>query len=334
MNSTSTLREHEIRPADTAKEQKRRYEADVARMLARRTEFVDVTCPACEGRAGTLRFTKHDLRYQECSECGTVYISPRPSPDVLRDYYEHSLNYEYWNKVIFPASESVRKDRIFRPRVERLIALCSKHGVELGTLVEIGAGFGTFCELLAEKKIFRRVVAVEPTPELADTCRARGLEVVQNRIEDANLEAGADVIASFEVIEHLFDPRAFVATCARTLKPGGLFVLTCPNVRGFDVEILGSGSPAVDAEHLNYFHPASLARLLSTQGLEVLETSTPGRLDADIVRNRVLAGEARVEDRFLRRLLIDEWETLGAPFQDFLSAHGLSSNMWVVARRR
>jgi hypothetical protein len=39
-------------------------------------------------------------------------------------------------------------------------------------------------------------------------------------------------------------------------------------------------------------------------------------------------------DPFLRRVLIDEWDRLGWPFQQFLAANGLSSHMWVVARKR
>jgi 2-polyprenyl-3-methyl-5-hydroxy-6-metoxy-1,4-benzoquinol methylase len=333
MTQDAQLREHEIRPADTAAEQKRRYESDVARMLARRSEFVEVSCPACSGGERSLRFNKHDLDYQECL-CGTVYVSPRPTPDVLRDYYENSLNYEYWNKVIFPASESTRKERIFRPRVEQLLAQCAKHAIRCGTLVEVGPGFGTFCQLLNEQRVFERVIAVEPTPELAKTCRERGIEVLEARIEEADLSENVDVVVGFEVIEHLFEPSEFVATCARVLRPGGLLVLTCPNIRGFDIDVLGPGSPAVDAEHLNYFHPASLSHLVSLHGFEVLETRTPGKLDADIVRNRVLAGEAALADRFLKRILLDEWETLGGRFQDFLRDNGLSSNMWIVARRR
>jgi len=327
------LREHEIRPADTAAEQRRRYEADVARLLAKRAEFVDVACPACGAAARSLRFQKYSLRYEECAACGTVYVSPRPTPAVLKDYYEHSLNYAYWNEVIFPASEGVRRERIFRPRVDRVIDLCRRHAVAMGTLVEVGAGFGTFCEELRDRAAFSRVVAVEPTPELAATCRRRGLDVREARIEEAGLEGSVDVVASFEVIEHLFDPGEFVRTCAAALAPGGLLVLTCPNVRGFDIDVLGEASPAIDAEHLNYFHPRSLALLLGRHGFAVLETQTPGKLDLDIVRNRVLSGEFDLRDRFLRRVLLDDWERLGARFQAFLAESGLSSNMWVVARR-
>ena len=85
---------------------------------------------------------------------------------------------------------------------------------------------------------------------------------------------------------------------------------------------------------MNYFNPKSLAGLLVQSGLEILESFTPGKLDADLVRNKILAGEFDVTKQpFLRKVLIDEWESLGAPFQDFLVQQGMSSNMWVVARK-
>ena len=330
---TTSLREHDIRPQDTEAEQKRRYESDVRRLLARRAEFVEVSCPACGADARTPHFQKYTLDYQRCLACQTVYISPRPSPDILDDYYRHSENYAYWNAVIFPASETARRERIFKPRVARVIDICRAHSVATNLLVEVGAGFGTFCEEMMQAATFKRVVAVEPTPSLADTCRTRGVEVIQSTIEQARLEHGVDVVVSFEVIEHLFDPAAFVVRCRDVLRSRGLLVLTCPNIQGFDIDVLGPVSPAIDVEHLNYFHPASLSALLVSHGFEVLETSTPGRLDADIVRNRVQSGEFTLPEGFLRRVLIDDWERLGAKFQDFLIANCLSSNMWVVARK-
>ena len=169
---------------------------------------------------------------------------------------------------------------------------------------------------------------------LAESCRKRGgFEVLEERIEVVKVEGRIDVVACFEVIEHLFDPGVLVRRCAELLSPGGLLVITCPNLLGFDIQVLGTASPAVEPEHLNYFHPRSLSMLFERHGLKVLETATPGRLDADIVRNRVLDGSFMLTDPFLRRILLDEWDTLGGPFQGFLTDNGLSSNMWVAATK-
>jgi hypothetical protein len=97
---------------------------------------------------------------------------------------------------------------------------------------------------------------------------------------------------------------------------------------------LGTRSDSVDHEHLNYFSPPSLRQLLAACNFEVVEIDTPGRLDAQLVRKKALAGEIDLQaDAFLRRVLVDEWDRLGGAFQAFLSEHGLSSHMWVVARR-
>lgn len=328
------LREHQIRPADTTQEQQRRYEADVARLLLRRSEFVDVPCPACGGTQPKYRFSKYSLPFFECPRCSTMYLTPRPTPALLREYYETSTNYAYWADAIFPPSEATRREQIFRPRVRQVLDLCGKYGVARGSLLEVGPGFGTFCEELVSTGAFKRVLGVEPTPSLAAACRSRGIEIVESPIEDVELPELVDVVASFEVIEHLFDPSDFVKRCARVLRPGGLLILTCPNGKGFDIEVMGPGSPAVDVEHLNYFNPASLAGLLERNGFEVVETLTPGRLDADIVRNRALAGEFTIREPFLVRVLLDDWARVGGAFQRFLVEQGMSSNMWAVGRRR
>ena len=36
---------------------------------------------------------------------------------------------------------------------------------------------------------------------------------------------------------------------------------------------------------------------------------------------------------FLKKVLLDDWEQLGVAFQEFLIQQGLSSNMWIVARK-
>jgi 2-polyprenyl-3-methyl-5-hydroxy-6-metoxy-1,4-benzoquinol methylase len=335
MNSApERLREDQIRPDQLRAEQMSRFHADIRRLLSRRSEFVEVGCPGCERRDGKFAFTKYELSYLECPGCRTLYINPRPSPAVLEMYYSQSENYAYWNNVIFPASQEARRERIFMPRVKRVLELTDRFAVKRGTLLEVGAGFGIFCEEMGRTGRFQRVIGVEPTPDLAATCRQRGIETIELPIEKVDLGGTPiDVVASFEVIEHLFRPRDFIASCARVLAPGGLLVMTCPNGRGFDVTVMGAASDTVDVEHLNYFNPTSLSALVTTCGFEVLEVSTPGQLDAELVRKKVLAGEFSLEGQpFLRQVLLERWEEAGGPFQDFLASNALSSHMWVVAR--
>lgn len=328
------LSEKELCPDDLLAGQEAAFARDIARLKLRRAEFVTVACPACGSAEHRSAFEKLGFSFQSCSSCATIYMSPRPSQRLMTDYYASSENYAYWARHIFPASEAARREKIHRPRLAHVLDLCSRYGVARGTLVEVGPGFGTFAALAADSGSFARVVAIEPTPELAAACRARGVEVVEKRVEDVDGEIRhADVVASFEVIEHLFDPSTYIARCRSLLASGGLLALSCPNGLGFDIATLGAKSLAVDAEHVNLFNPASLSLLLERSGFDVLEVTTPGRLDAELVRDAVLAGSLDLSRQpFLRRVLIDEWGKLGWPFQQFLAANNLSSHMWIAAR--
>ena len=253
------------------------------------------------------------------------------------EYDTTSENYAYWNKYIFPASEDVRRAKIFKPRSDRLVDICRRHGVAArGTLLEVGAGFGTFCEEVNRAGYFKRVIAVEPTPDLAATCRTKGLEVIEQPVEQVDFgNTVVDAIASFEVLEHLFSPREFLGVCSKILRKGGLLVLSCPNGHGFDVAVMGPVADTVDVEHLNYFNPASLSGLVGSAGFDILEVLTPGVLDAELVRKKVLDGAFDLSSQpFLKRVLVDDWDRLGAPFQQFLADNRLSSHMWLVAQKR
>jgi len=67
---------------------------------------------------------------------------------------------------------------------------------------------------------------------------------------------------------------------------------------------------------------------------EVLEMLTPGQLDVELVRKKVLEGTFSLEGRpFLKSVLADEWEQVGDDFQRFLSDNLLSSHLWVISRK-
>ena len=326
--------EKDIRPDELMAEKQQFVAADREYLLCRADEFIEVDCPACNASEYISKFQKLGFFYSECSRCGTIFTNPRPSESLLRDFYRNSQNYEAWNQTIFPATEAVRRERIFRPRAEKVSEFCQKFGVTTNTLIEIGAGFGTFCDEMRSLDLFKRIVAVEPTPELARRCHSKKLEVLESPIDEIPEEVKADVITCFEVIEHLFSPYEFVMQCSRLLNLGGLLVITCPNCQGFDIATLGTLSNSIDHEHLNYFHIESLPLLLKRCKFEVQEVQTPGKLDAELVRKHVLSGALGLKDQpLLREILVYRWEELGRAFQAFLSANHLSSHMWVVARK-
>ena len=330
------MKVEQIRKDSYVDEYVRLHVADVEDILSHTSDFVEVACPADGEREHLWRFDKSGFRFVECISCGTLYINPRPKSDLLDEFYSSAQSFALFNNKIFPASEDSRREYIFAPRAQTVVELCKQHLTESpGTLLDVGAGFGTFCEEVQKLQFFSKVVAVEPSKELAETCRRKGLNVIEEMVENLQIEA-ADVVVSFELIEHLFSPRNFLLDCAKIITRGGLLILTTPNIDGFDLKVLGPISENIDGpEHLNYFHPKSLGLLVEQCGFEVLQSLTPGKLDAELVRKKALTGELDLSSQaFLNEILIKEWERVGPAFQQFLADQKLSSHMWLVARKK
>jgi len=328
------VKENDIRPKSLMQDNAACVEADKDYLRDRRSDWIDVVCPACAQAAQTAFGEKDGFSYVQCDSCKTVYTSPRPDEALLKEFYAQSKNYEYWNKYIFPASNEARKKGIYRPRAEMMVEACKGYGIRGGSFVEIGAGFGSFCEVVDSLGFFDEIIAIEPTTDLAETCRQKGFTVLNQMIETVEETLAADVIASYEVVEHLFNPFAFLEKCNRLLRPGGLLFLSCPNFKGFDMNTLGVLSDSFDHEHINYFHPRSLTDLLVRAGYEVKTVYTPGKLDASIVRGALQEGKINTTgNKLVDHVLGEGWDEFGADFQKMITDYGLSSHMMVVAQK-
>lgn len=328
------MKEAEIRPDGVLNNNIRLKLKD--NLVKEKDKFLMIPCPACESKNFKPSFNKEGFDFVECLDCQTLFINPRPPLELLKEYYSNSDSFKYWNKEICAATEEARRSRIFTPRAERIAAICKKYPlIPPRVLVDVGAGLGTFCQEAKKLNIFDRVIAVETAPDLVQSCKLKGLEVIESLIEDLQLD-NASVITSFELIEHLFSPREFLSVCAKLLPRGGIIVLTTPNIKGFDLSILGALSNNITGpEHLNYFNTASFKRLLTVCGFDVIEALTPGELDVELVRKKVLSKELELSAQpFLRQVLIEEHKRLGEAFQEFLKENLLSSHLWMAARKR
>jgi SAM-dependent methyltransferase len=200
--------------------------------------------------------------------------------------------------------------------------------------VEVGAGYGMFCHEVANTGAFRRIVGIEPEKSLAAVCKSAGVEVIAEGYENANFDEQPDMIVCFEVIEHLHDPRKFMHWCASKLAPGGVVMLTTPNIAGFETMTLAERSHTIDHQHINLFNPKSIALLARRLGFSEVEVQTPGQFDIELVRRAFAEGRVTAEilGPFLTHLARDADESSCILFQQFLRDVRLSSHMRMIAR--
>lgn len=146
--------------------------------------------------------------------------------------------------------------------------------------LDMGCGAGLLAEPLA--RLGAAVTAVDAAPENIAAARhhaaAMGLTIDYRHGDTGAVKGEAfDLVTSLEVIEHVADPRAFVAGLAAALAPGGLLILSTPNRTHFSrlamIEIgEGLGSiPRGTHDWDKFITPDELTAILGEAGLRVID---------------------------------------------------------------
>ena len=331
-----TMKEADIRPRHLFDTYLRLLEEDVETFFSDHRDFVAVPCPGCGALEGRDALVKSGFAYRECAACATLWTSPRPPAARLAAFYRSAKSVDYWRTAFYRETAEARRAHIFRPRAALLSELLAPAGANgQRTMADVGAGYGLFLEEVARVGTFRDVVGIEPNPGLAAVCRARGFRIVDKAVEDLDPgELQADVVTAFEVLEHVHDPDRFLAAVGRVLVPGGWLILTTLTSSGFDIQTLWERSNAVTPpQHLNLLSIEGMRHLMARAGFDIIDLSTPGRLDVNIVENACAADPGVPLPRFLRYLFEHRDAATREQFQAFLQTALLSSHVRVVARR-
>lgn len=143
-------------------------------------------------------------------------------------------------------------------------------------LLDVGCGDGALFLMLDGR--VRLAVGVDGRLATGRQASARGVRVQCADFDAPRLPYKDDVFdatACLDVLEHVRDPRHLLQELARVLKPGGVLVLTTPNIRYYG-SILSlirgrfprtSGDPeGYDGGHLHYFTFGDVRALLEETG--------------------------------------------------------------------
>ena len=145
---------------------------------------IDVPCVACADTRSTRQFDKNGFAYALCAGCGTLFQNPRPPIEAFEAFYRGSESSKYWAEVFFPSVAEIRREKIFRPRVDRLAGLCQERSLEVQRLIDVGAGYGILLDEWRKRFPRTHAVAVEPSASLAQECRSKGFDVVEDIVEN------------------------------------------------------------------------------------------------------------------------------------------------------
>ena len=140
------------------------------------------------------------------------------------------------------------------------------------TVVEVGAGIGTFTEFVINAPGVESLLSVEPAGNVFSALESkfRGsdrVRTVRANIDQVEMAAEADSLVAVNVLEHVEDDEAFLSAAGKIVRPGGHLLLFVP-AHQF---LFGSLDKAFD--HYRRYSKAGLSSLLSRAGWEPLRIS-------------------------------------------------------------
>jgi SAM-dependent methyltransferase len=240
-----------------------------------------IPCALCGGRQFRLKFSCEGFSYVRCLHCGLVQMNPQPEAELVAGRYREShgedyLSYELANEGNFlRLQELALEDAGFGEIEAELLG----SGSRPPRLIDVGCATGALLEKLRNRGWESAGVEISPSAEYAR--RERGLDVRSLPLEECRFPASSfDVVLASHLMEHLNDPAGFVTEVYRILAPGGRFLVTTPNISGFQARLFGSRWRSAIFDHLYLFSIKTLSWLLAEKGFTLERILTWGGLAA------------------------------------------------------
>ncbi|MGD0050322.1 MAG: class I SAM-dependent methyltransferase [Vulcanimicrobiaceae bacterium] len=229
------------------------------------TTRTTVACPICGVPAKVAQRVPPAV-YYGCPVCETLFQHPMPTIDQMRSYVEAEYARGVYNSYV---AASDLKALTFATRAQRIAKR-----VNGGRLLDVGASAGFFVEqaLLVGFDAYGVELSSEAVASAAAPIRER---LTVGDVNALALEETTpfDVVTAFDLIEHVFDPIAFLAEVRRVARPGALLVITTPDVGHLLRYVLGARWPM--------FQPMQHTVLFSRRGLRLALTQA-GYIDVEI----------------------------------------------------
>ena len=204
-------------------------------------------------------------RIDACTECGAGATMPRPTGEELARCYEATYGYS-------------THDLIEAEKRRRAAWLLEWSGVRTGRILDIGCMFGFLLDEARAAGLVTHGIELAPGP--AKVAADKGHDVFTGTIEafaETHPRLRFDAIFAQHVLEHVPDPRSFLATAKRMLVPGGRLVVAVPN---FEARLRKLARNAWGwyqvPVHLHHFSSRALHRLLGDTGFDVATEKTRG----------------------------------------------------------
>jgi hypothetical protein len=286
-------------------------------------------CPACAHETHRSKFTKLNYTYRECAKCHTLFLSPRPTIEMLKEFYATSKGIKFWNSIILQETKA-RKKYVFSPRIRWLLSTADINDLKKIKYLDYYSKYIYLFENIIEKSGFSEFYTFKPDHQISDFLNLKGVKTISEM-----KSSYFSIITAFEIIDRFYNPNKILKALHNALIRNGLLFVTTISASGFDLRILKERSRSiVPPIHLNIFSVEGIITMLENSGFEISELSSPGSLDVDLVSSASEKWSSLQLPPIIDDIINNRDQEIKREFQEFLQRSLLSSHMRIVAKKK
>lgn len=225
-------------------------------------------CPVCALAPRSLYPLANGARLQQCPRCLLAWWRWPPfDPAAFYDqsYFQSPAATKGYDDYAALEPGLMRTARSRLRRIDRLAGLVRDTRQQPGhrNLLDIGCGTGAFLEVA--RRSGWDVRGVEVSAYAAEQARQRGLSVACEPIEHLTPPpATYDCVTLWDVLEHVRDPVRVLRAAGSALRSAGVLALSTGDITSLCARLSGRRWHLFNLpEHLYFFSPAALVRMLS-----------------------------------------------------------------------
>ncbi|HEX5630676.1 MAG TPA: flippase-like domain-containing protein, partial [Acidimicrobiia bacterium] len=224
--------------------------------------FEDAVCFRCRV-PGIERWQLDQFALVACPQCGQAFMSPRLNHEGRLNLYGARA---YFDSGVYKTAGAKGLQRTWAEGRLDLIDSALGNG-QRRSMFEVGCAYGMFLEAAKERGY--AVAGLEFSAVAAGVASERlGTTIHVGEVVDLP-PADHDVVAFWDTIEHVPDPRAFLDAAVALIRPGGIVALSCPRFDSLAARVLRKRWWTLKPhKHIWHFTRSDLRRLLAETGLE------------------------------------------------------------------
>lgn len=261
----------------------------------------------------------NDIEYLRCPRSGSLFLANLPPAPVWAKVLTEVSRYRASPAAFHHAMQQARLETVFKPKREWIENTLRLAGIKKPVAIDLRTSPVVWSDLLNQSGIFAKVIPIE--------------EMDWTR-HPADKQEPVDVAILFESLDRVDDPAALLKNVHKHLNKGGILFVTALVASGYDMVTLGEKNAYLyPPDRTNCFSLDGLKALLTQSGFELLEVSTPGILDVEVVKAHLKQNPELQLSPFERQIVAAQSEEVQKDFQAFLQKSSLSSFARIAARK-